>query len=94
MSAEITPPPLPAAPGYEPVVVEDEDPKPSIPGGRVDRWQRKLLDLSLRNHLLNFRSNKQVVPVLCPDISRLEDLLADGKRLKLVSLKDENAVGG
>ncbi|MCA9141065.1 MAG: DUF4011 domain-containing protein, partial [Planctomycetales bacterium] len=64
------------------------DPKPITPEGRVDRWHRKLLDLTLRNRLLNFRSTKQTIPFLCPEISKLEDLLARGSRLKLVSLTD------
>lgn len=90
---ETGPPALPAAPGYERPAVEDEEPKPQTPAGRIDRWQRKLLDLSLRNRLLNFSPTKQTVPVLCPDVSRLEDRLADGARMRLVSLKEENRVG-
>ncbi len=53
------------------------------PQDRLDRWQRKLLDLSLRNNLLHFRSSKRVVELMVPDPGRLEDLLADGKRFKL-----------
>ncbi len=93
-SVETAPPALPAAPGYERPAIEDEVPKPQTPAGRINRWQRKLLDLSLRNRLLNFRPSKQTVPIICPDVSRLEDRLADGARMRLVSLKDENAVGG
>jgi hypothetical protein len=58
-------------------------PEPSGPQGRLDRWQRKLLDLSLRNNLLNFRASKRVVELMVPDPGRLEDLLADGKHFKL-----------
>lgn len=90
---ETGPPALPAAPGYERPAVEEEDPKPNTPAGRIERWQRKLLDLSMRNRLLNFRPTKQTVPVLCPDVSLLEDRLADGTRMRLVSLKEENTVG-
>jgi len=83
---------LPAVPRYDrPAVIED-DPRLKTPAGRIDRWQRRLLDLSLRNRLLNFRPNKQTVPVLCPNVSRLEDLLADGSRIRLVSLRDENTI--
>jgi very-short-patch-repair endonuclease len=70
----------------------DADHRPSTPAGRIDRWQRKLLDLSLRNRLLNFRATKQAVPVLCPDLAQLEDRLADGGRLRLTSLRDDTWV--
>ena len=43
---------------------------------RVDQWKRKLLDLSLRNRLLNFRDTQKSVPILCPDLPALEDALA------------------
>ena len=52
---------------------------------RVNRWQRKLLDLTLRNRLLNFKATLQTVPILCNDIGKLEDSLADNRKLKLVS---------
>lgn len=45
-------------------------------GGRVARWSQKLLDLSLRNRLLNVRDGKLVLPIVCPDIAALEDHLA------------------
>ena len=71
-------------------LVEDE---PSTPKGRIDRWQRKLLDLSLRNRLLNFKDSKQTLPFLCPNVSALEDQLADGKKFRTVALEGENPVG-
>ena len=67
--------------------------KPTTPSGRIDRWQRKLLDLTLRNRLLNFRTTQQSIPILCNDIAKLEDLLADDKRMKLISLPDQNPIG-
>lgn len=53
------------------------------PKDRLEQWQRKLLDLSLRNNLLNFRASRRVVGLFVPEPGRLEDLLADGKRFKL-----------
>ena len=50
---------------------------------RLDRWGRKLLDLSLRNRLLNFKETKSTIPLLCPDLSRLEDMLADGTSFQI-----------
>lgn len=55
---------------------------------RLVRWQRKLLDLSLRNNLLNFRSTKKALKLEAPDPSALEDLLADGQTLKLLPRPD------
>ena len=71
------------APDLMEVEPQTRDPQPLGPQGRLDRWQRKLLDLSLRNNLLNFRASKRVVELMVPDPGRLEDLLADGKRFKL-----------
>lgn len=85
--------PLPAAPAISALSLEESEEKPTTPDGRIDRWQRKLLDLSLRNRLLNFKPNKQSVPILCPDISVLEDRLAAGKKLRLISLPQENPLG-
>ncbi|MFC1750233.1 DUF4011 domain-containing protein, partial [Pseudomonadota bacterium] len=53
------------------------------PVDRLDHWQRKLLDLSLRNNLLNFRANKRAIKLDAPDPGQLEDRLADGNTLKL-----------
>ena len=58
------------------------------PKDRLARWQRKLLDLSLRNNLLNFKSGKKTLKLEAPDASALEDLLADGQALKLLARPD------
>ncbi|MBD0140617.1 hypothetical protein IAF34_14980, partial [Acinetobacter baumannii] len=34
---------------------------------RVDRWLRRLLDLSLRNKLLNFKDNRYSIPLQCSE---------------------------
>jgi very-short-patch-repair endonuclease len=49
------------------------------PEGRLERWRRKLLDLSLRNRLLNFRETRKTIPVLSHDIAGFEDGLAEGR---------------
>ena len=90
---EFVPPPLPTAPDFDQLPAAEFEERPSTPAGRIERWQRKLLDLSLRNRLLNFGSPKQSVPVLCPNVSRLEDRLADGKQMRLVSLVEGNPRG-
>lgn len=53
--------------------------------GRLELWQRKLLDLSLRNNLLNFRPQKRSVPLIVANPPAFEDMLADGDRFMLES---------
>lgn len=45
------------------------------PKDRLVRWQRKLLDLSLRNNLLNFKGGKKSLRLDAPDPGALEDLI-------------------
>jgi len=78
---------------FDALPIEDVEQKPTTPEGRIERWQRKLLDLSLRNRLLNFRETKQAIPFLCPDVPYLEDKLADGKAIKVISLPANNPIG-
>lgn len=58
------------------------------PKDRLARWQRKLLDLSLRNNLLNFKANKKALKLDAPDPGLLEDLMSDGKEVKLLPRPD------
>lgn len=74
-------------------IVRSAEEKPATPEGRIDRWQHRLLDLSLRNRLLNFKQTQQTLPFLCPDISGLEDLLAEGNKVRILSLPEENPQG-
>lgn len=95
-TAEAEPPtlvPLPPAPDFDLTSATDLAETPATPAGRIERWQRKLLDLSLRNRLLNFKPTKQVVPFVCYDVPGLEDLLADGAEMRVISLAEENPVG-
>lgn len=54
------------------------------PAGRLERWKRRLLDLSMRNKLLNFKVGKGTIELLCPDAGALEDRLAGGASLRLL----------
>ncbi len=63
----------------------EPDPATLNPKDRLARWQRKLLDLSLRNNLLNFRSGKKAIKVEAPDPGALEDRLSDGQALRLLA---------
>lgn len=49
------------------------------------QWERKLLDLSMRNMLINMRLTKAVVPLLTADIGVVEDALADGEEFQVTS---------
>lgn len=57
--------------------------------GRKELWERKLLDFSLRNSLLNFRVTRSAVQLLVADPAELEDALADGKDFTLQALPPE-----
>ena len=63
--------------------LETEDAGPQTAQGRFDRWQRKLLDLSTRNPLLNHRSTRTSMDIICPDPGLLEDKLADGAKIQI-----------
>ncbi|MFA6714833.1 MAG: DUF4011 domain-containing protein [Victivallaceae bacterium] len=52
---------------------------------RVTRWQQKLLDLTLRNRLLNFRETKQTIPIAFSNLGVLEDKLAAGTQFTINS---------
>lgn len=59
------------------------------PANRLDRWKRRLLDLSLRNRLLNFRPTRTTLPVLCPTLRELYGALSDGSSFGVCSLSLE-----
>lgn len=61
---------------------------------RQMQWERKLLDLSLRNMLINMRFTKAVVPLLSSDVSILEDALADGEEFRVLPRPAEMSVSG
>jgi very-short-patch-repair endonuclease len=69
-------------------IAREDEPDLSKTKDRLDRWQRKLLDLSLRNSLLNFRTTKRALKLDAPDPGRIEDMLADGHTLKLLPRPD------
>lgn len=66
----------------------DEDSVPETPAGRLERWQRKLLDLSARNPLLNHRATRTSLNLICAEPGRLEDKLAEGARIKIQSVPE------
>jgi Protein of unknown function (DUF4011)/AAA domain len=70
-------------------VVDVADPAPP----RIRQWKRSLLDLSLRNPLLNLPARGKGVDLLLPPdaLRHLDDLAHQGKRIALVP---QDAIGG
>lgn len=60
------------------------DDVPVTPQGRIDRWKQRLLDLSLRNRLLNFKPTRGAIEIYFPDPAKVEDELAAGKVFTLL----------
>jgi superfamily I DNA and/or RNA helicase len=47
-------------------------------------WERKLLDLSLRNNLLNIRMTKNTLQLISTDLDLFENTLADGSEFRVL----------
>ena len=90
---ETAPAALSPVPDFGLLPGEISEETPETPRDRIERWQRKLLDLSLRNRLLNYRDSKQTLPLRCPNVAALEDELADGKKFRGFSLNDNDPFG-
>ena len=73
-SARSDTPPAPADLAFQPRL----KPAETLPVTRQKQWERKLLDLSLRNTLLNFRLTKSTVRLFARQLDNLENLLAEG----------------
>lgn len=76
--------PTPLMPTLEPefltaIDLEVED----TPEGRLSNWKSKLLDLTLRNRLLNFKSTKSTLQFIAPNLPGLEDALSDGSEFRI-----------
>ncbi|HKR47110.1 MAG TPA: DUF3320 domain-containing protein [Paraburkholderia sp.] len=73
-----------------PEELDDADVEQALerPEDRLSRWQRKLLDLSLRNNLLSFKGGKKSLKLDAPDPGQLEDILAEGHAIKLLTRPD------
>lgn len=54
-----------------------------VNNAKLQLWERKLLDLTLRNNLLNMKTRSNAVPYPHPDIAVLEDELHEGKEFIL-----------
>ena len=79
----------PPLPGFD----DPHEDKPDTPQGRLERWQRKLLDLTLNNRLLNHRETRTSVKIICPEPGQLEDKLAEGSRIQIKAVPKPSAEG-
>lgn len=61
---------------------------------KLMQWERKLLDLSLRNMLINMRMTKAVVPLLSSDVSILEDALSEGEEFQVMPRPADMSIAG
>ncbi|UQZ85406.1 hypothetical protein SK3146_04695 [Paenibacillus konkukensis] len=52
---------------------------------RQKQWERRLLDLTLRNSLLNFRLSKSSIPLITAQLGDLEDALAEGEEFQMLA---------
>ncbi|MGE4404026.1 DUF3320 domain-containing protein [Pseudomonas sp.] len=75
--------PMPALPPLDPEFVISLEPADDTPEGRLARWKSRLLDLTLRNRLLNFKLTKSTLPLVVPDLGRLEDAIAEGSEFRI-----------
>ena len=55
---------------------------------RFDTWQRKLLDMSLRNNMLNAPLGTRQLELVLPDLPALEDALSNGKSFAITPATD------
>ncbi|MFM2162260.1 MAG: hypothetical protein RLZZ383_1772 [Pseudomonadota bacterium] len=65
---------------FRPAAVPEE----AGPRTRLDRWKAKLLDLSLRNRLLNHRDGAKVLALPHLDLGAFEDALAGGEVFEIL----------
>lgn len=59
---------------------------------RMENWQLKLLDLSMRNNLLNCRVDRNQISIFPYPPARLEDDLANGKSFRIAELQPNFAI--
>lgn len=84
-SASAPPPPAGERAFIDDLAPADTAPPPAADTtDRVSRWRQQLLDLTLRNRLLNFRETRQTLPLACPQPESLEDELAAAKQFKVL----------
>lgn len=76
--------PTPNLPPLDPEFLTPLDlPTEETPEGRLSKWKSKLLDLTLRNRLLNFKPTKSTLQFVAPDLASMEDALSEGTEFRI-----------
>ena len=52
---------------------------------KIDQWERRLLDFSMRNILINIRPKSSMIPLLVGDIAGFEDDISSEREYEIVS---------
>lgn len=68
--------------------IKEDDLKGSSMVTKQTIWERKLLDLTLRNSLINIRMGKRILPLITFDVGTIEDLLQEGKQYSILPKPD------
>ncbi|MBI3221791.1 MAG: DUF3320 domain-containing protein, partial [Nitrosomonadales bacterium] len=77
---------MPSLPPLDPELLPPTEVSiPDTPEGRLAKWKSKLLDLTLRNRLLNFKPTKSNLKVISHDLGALEDKLSEGREFRIKS---------
>lgn len=50
---------------------------------KIQQWERKLLDFSMHNHLLNCRPTGNFIPLMVKDLSEFENRIASGQEFEV-----------
>ncbi|KQP10137.1 DNA helicase [Methylobacterium sp. Leaf99] len=79
---------LSAPPRFQDEEIRWVEPPVTGPVDRLETWKRRLLDLTLRNKLLNFKPGKGSVILDCAEAGALEDRLAAGHAFRLLPASD------
>ncbi len=75
---------LPHIPSPAPVPMAEEATRRT----RLDKWRDKLLDLSLRNKLVNFKESKHTIRFRHLNLPKVEDVLAADKSFEIIGRED------
>ncbi|GJD95820.1 DUF4011 domain-containing protein [Methylobacterium iners] len=70
-----------------------EPPVEEPPRDRLETWKRRLLDLTLRNKLLNFKPGKAALTLDLGDAGARAERLADGRFLRFLARADAPEIG-
>lgn len=71
----------------------DVEEAPASAAGKLELWQRKLLDLTTRNRLLHLPDSAKAIRLVCSDPAGLEDILAANRSVRIAPMPDLE-VGG